>query len=279
MATTFSYQLSSTSPKKTMTLRHNPYNVSWTYNVNTHVQDTYTGQVIQILSVNIDKITIEGQLGIEGPYGKKVVRGQIKDRDYSEQFDYTASSGKYVGLHAMVEFFREYFAVSTQGADAEITGHYAQAPMTVSYGVDTHPTSRLWPQIIPVSFPSFRRENNNFAPEWRVEAHVLEADPKIKPEATQKVLERLRQGIGYKVANPFSDPLLNNADVLAFQDKIIGGFRDMLPDFNQRELQELIWNGVTVPNFTGASVIDPALLDGVPGEVGSNKPKEDFNKR
>jgi hypothetical protein len=276
MATTFSFKLSDSSPKKTLTLRHNPYNVAWNYNVNTHVQDTYTGQVIQILSVNVDRITIDGRFGIEGAFGKKVVNGRIIDRSESEQFEYT---GKYPGLHAMTEFFREYFAVSTQGSDDEISGHFAQIPMTVSYGVDTHPTSRLWPQIIPVSFPSFRRSNEDFAPEWRVEAYVVEADATIPTLAKNKVLERLRQGIGYKVGNPFSDPLLNNADVLAFQDKVIGGFREMLPDFNQQELQELIWNQVTVPNYTGAASINipgDNNSDYVPGEVDA---KDNFNKR
>lgn len=272
MAITFSYKLSASSPTKTMTLRHDPYNVSWTYNVNTHVQDTYTGQVIQILSVNVDRIIIDGRLGLEGPYGKTVTDGRIVDRDKSAQFDYSPSGGKYVGLHAMVEFFREYFAVSTQGADDEIVGHFSQVPMKVSYNLDTHPTSRLWPQIIPVNFPSFRRANDNFAPEWRVEAYVVEANAQIQQMAHQKVLERLRQGVGYKTANPFSDPLLNNADVLAFQDRILGGFRDMLPDFSQQELQELIWNGVTVPNYTGAATINPNLGPSIPGEVGAIDP-------
>lgn len=273
MSTTFSYRLSPSSAKKTLTLRHNPYEINWNYNVNTKVQDTYTGQVIQILSVNVDRITISGRFGIEGAFGKKKVNGRIVDRNSTEQFDYSGAAGKYPGLHAMVEFFREYFAVSTQGADDEITGHFVQVPMTVNYDVDTQPTSRLWPQIIPVSFPSFRRSNQDFSPEWRIEAYVVEANAEIQKQAHQKVLERLRQGIGYKTANPFSDPLLNNADVLAFQDRVLGGFRDMLPDFNMQELQELIWNQVTVPNFTGAAVINVGEDEGdsLVDEVGAGK--------
>jgi hypothetical protein len=263
MGITFSYS-DAAKKKHTLTLRHNPYAVNWNYNVNTNVQDTYTGQVVQVLSVNIDNLVIEGQLGIEGAYGRD--ESGMRDRNFTQQF---TSSGKYPGLHAMVEFFREYFAIMSQGADREITGQYTQTPMTVAYALSTRPESRLWPQIIPVSFPSFKRSHENFAPMWRIEAHVIEADKNIVNTEKKAALLRIQQGIGYKVGNPFSDPALNNAEVVAETNRLLTGFRALLPSYTSEELRELVWNGVSVPRLVEKTVkITQATEDFLSGETG-----------
>lgn len=249
MATTFSYS-DALGKKKTLALELNPYNVSWNYNVNTNIQDTYTGQVIQILSVNIDSLVIEGQLGVEGAFGKTIKRGKLVDRGFAEQFN---PAGRYPGLHAMAEFFREYFAIMSQGADRQVAGQYRQTPMVLHYDVETSPSSRLWPKIIPIGFPSFRRAHDNFAPMWKIEAHVLEADPEIADAEKKSALKRLQQGIGYKIENPFSDPALNEQQIIEENQRLITGFRALLPSYSQAELRELVWNGVSVPRFVDKS--------------------------
>jgi hypothetical protein len=265
MGVTFSYS-DAKNKKHTLALELNPYAVNWNYNVNTHVQDTYTGQVVQVLSVNIDKLVIEGQLGIEGPYGRDA--SGTKERNHTQQFN---PAGRYPGLHAMAEFFREYFAIMSQGADKEIPGQYTETPMTISYGVDQHPLSRFWPQIIPTSFPSFKRSLDNFAPMWRVEAHVIEADRTIQNTEKKAALQRIQQGIGYKVGNPFSDPALNNREIVESSNRLLSGFRALLPSYTQEELRELIWNGVSVPRFVDASVtVTQATQDFLAGESNVN---------
>ena len=241
--TTFQFQDGSNT--YTLKLRHNPYSINWTYNLITHVQDTYAGQVIQLLGVNIDKIVIEGQLGIEGAFGKDITAdGRIVDRDRDRQFDWT---GKYPGLHAMTEFFRRYFSTQAQGTDDSDLGRFAQTPMSVFYNVDSAPDARHWPKIVPVNFPSFRRSWENYAPMWRIEAYVIEADATILPSVQKQALQRLQQGIGYKIANPFSDPNASNPDILATVESLYTGFRSLLPHYSPQQLQELIWNDVSRP--------------------------------
>lgn len=246
MATTFSF--SDVHGKNyTLNVRHNPYSIDWTYNLNTNIVDTYAGQVVQILSVNIDKVTIEGQLGVEGSTGRKREGGLLVPREGTEQFTFNGVA--YPGLHAMTEFFRLYFAVSSQGNDPQVSGAYAQVAMNVNYDVDTNPSSRYWPKIIPTDFPSFSRSVENFAPMWRVEAYVLEADRTVQEATDKKALQDLQAGIGYKSANPFSDPSLNNTEIVATTKKLITGFQSLLPDFTQAELRDMIWKDVSIPNF------------------------------
>jgi len=266
MATTFSFT-DAGGKKHTLNIRHNPYNVTWDYNLNTNIVDTYAGQVIQVLSVNIDNLVIEGQLGMEGPFGRKNVGSRATPRwiekDITEQFSY---NGTMVGLHGMNEFFRQYFAIASQGGDATIPngGQYLQTPMTVNYDVNTHPSSRHWPQIIPVDFPSFRRANDNFAPMWKVTAHVWEADKSVEKAIQRKALERLAQNIGYQSPNKFSDPAFTtNTDAITATANLLEGFQKLLPTYTAEQLQHLIWSQASVPRM-----VDKTHTDNLPGEVG-----------
>lgn len=275
MATTFRYELNSGQPR-TLTLRHNPTEVLWTYNVNTRSYDTYGGQVIQVLSVNIDKLTIEGQFGREGPYGYKVQQGQKITSSLSEQFVYQGN--QFPGLHAMTEFFREYFAIVSQGGDRQNPGAYIQVPMTLAYGttytdiVDgeeiigiTQPYAgaRAW-KVTPTTFPSFRRSNEDFAPEWRVECEVVEADGTIAVKEKQDALARLQEAVGYEVRNPFSDPAANPAwNLDDVTDRIVNQFRSILPKITKGDLENMIWQNITVPTIPmygqAGRPVDPAI--------------------
>lgn len=278
---TFSYDNAGSAHK--LALRHGPYNVNWTYNVNTSVTDTYTGQVVQVLGVNIDRLIIDGQFGREGATGRKLVNGKFIKRSNAEQFD---SSGAYPGLYAMTEFFRGYFAISAQGGDDPISNananRYMQVPMQVSYEAGT--SSKTW-KITPVSFPSFKRTNEDFAPLWKIEAYVIEADATIQQSQSQQVLSsinRLRGGIGFKPANPFSDPAADSTSSNALEQatELVKGFKKLLPAFTIDELRIMVWNRVSVPKYEGQNLgFDPAQVVGdlqsetVPGEItGSNVP-------
>lgn len=247
MATTFSY-VDGSERKHTLFLRHNPYNVNWTYNLNTNVIPTYTGEVVQVLSVNIDHLVIDGQLGIEGPFGRNQVGNRLVERGLNDQFSY---NGKYVGLHGMSEFFRQYFSMASQGGDATNPngGQFVQHPMLLSYDVTSQPDSRFWPKVIPTSFPSFRRANDNFAPLWRVECEVWEADYQVQKAVHHKALDNLQRNIGYKSGNAFSDPSLNQPDVIAETNRLIDGFQALLPTYTRTQLRDLIWNDVSAPRL------------------------------
>jgi len=253
MATTFSF-VDGTNHTHTLRIRLNPYNVNWTYNLNTNVIPTYGGEVVQLLSVNIDSLIIEGQLGIEGPFGRNNIgtrnSPKLIERTLDDQFSY---NGTYVGLHGMTEFFRTYFAIASQGNDAiagTAGGRFVQHPMKLTYDVDSKPDSRFWPQIIPTSFPSFRRANDNFAPMWRVQCEVWEADANVTKAIHHKALDDLQKNIGYKSGNPFSDPALSNPEVISETVRLINGFQALLPSYTQDQLRDLVWNNVSAPRIS-----------------------------
>jgi hypothetical protein len=279
---------------RTLQLRHNPNSVSWIYNVNTATRDTYGGQVLQVLSVDIDKLTIEGQLGKEGVFGVekasslmtdprwggKVPQGGFSTRSGSNQFTY--NNATYPGLHAMVEFFREYFAVVSQGGDSQNPGRYIQVPMTVTYGntyTDMNANgnqvsggSRTW-TISPVSFPSFRRANDNFAPEWQVQCQVIEADRNIIYKEKQSAIARLQSAIGYTIRNPFSDPAANPSyNATLINNQIASQWKSLLPKFSQGDLEDMIWQNITVPSISEGAAIDKSILNSteyLQGEIGT----------
>lgn len=238
---------------ETLPLRLEPNSISWDYNLNTNIVNTIGGQIIQVLSVNIDTLVIEGQIGKEGPFG---LNENLTRKSPDQQWD--NRSGTYgVGLTQMTEFFRNYFARSSQGGDAHAPGRYQYLPMKVSY----HP-AREW-EVIPTSFPSFRRSLENFAPEWRIEFAVVTSDAEVQKIAYQMAMDRLMDGIGYHARNPFSDPLADDVDPTAAGEilsQIASNFREMVPGFSRGELENMIWQGISVPAVTEARRPDPTLL-------------------
>jgi hypothetical protein len=259
MSVTFSYTNPKESVAHSLNVRLDPYSVDWTYTLNTQTIDTYAGQVIQILSVKIDTLTIQGQFGKEGAFGKKSVKAGFKDRnkyvhpidgiaptDIEEQWD--IGTGPYaVGLTQMTEFFRTYFAISSQGSDAQadnVSNRYLQIPMTLSY------PGRTWAQVIPIQFPSYRRSNENFAPEWQVTAQVIEAPVDLLDNLKNSAIDRLNAIILPKdrvVRNPFSDPLVSLAGAERNNTILINKFKALLPEFTTGELQDMFWRDITLP--------------------------------
>lgn len=58
---------------KTLRFRTNPNSITWEYNLKTNVEETYGGQVIQVLSTNIDNLRITADAGSGGwPYLESV---------------------------------------------------------------------------------------------------------------------------------------------------------------------------------------------------------------
>lgn len=58
---------------KTLRFRTNPNSVTWEYNLKTRVEETYGGQVVQVLSANIDNLRVTADAGRGGwPYLESV---------------------------------------------------------------------------------------------------------------------------------------------------------------------------------------------------------------
>lgn len=240
-------------------LRLNPTQVNWNYNMNTNIIDTYGGQVVQILSVNIDELIIKGQFGREGVFGAKDVKKEFIDRtrfkfpfdgvapkDKSEQWDNT--EGRLgVGLTQMTTYFREYFARSSQGGDSQASGNsFIETPMSLDY------MNRHWPEVVPIQFPSYKRSKENFAPEWQITFKVIEADSNVS--YTQKVdaIARLQKGIGFRDKNPYSEVSITNSERDSMINEIVGSYKKLVvPGFTLGELRQLIDQGVSYPNTPG----------------------------
>lgn len=116
----------------------NPDQVTWAYGLNTAVYPTYGGEVIQILSVYFDDMTIAGTVAT-----------------YDE-------------LEAIYTWFITYMQYATQG---RTNPSYDQHPVDFWY------TERNWHfQIWPKSLPGFRYGRDVVAPTWQLTAAVKEPD-------------------------------------------------------------------------------------------------------
>lgn len=268
-------------------IRFAPTSVEWTFNLVTNTVPTYAGEVVQVLAINFDRLSIEGQFGKEGPHGAVLKDGKLSRRPSSELRDFESKGTYAIGLTQMTEFFQRYFAVASQGHDAKVEGHYDQTPMTLRYdgasdiGVELG-REETW-QVYPVSFPSYQRSLENFAPKWRVECEVFEAPESIKAVTQKDIITQLsgtdanafRPGVGYRPFNPFSDPFDITSDPKAAQfenlsksqqlvlltearaqvntnaDKLYDKWRSMLPAYDEDSLNRLITIGGSTPSLDG----------------------------
>jgi len=269
----------------TLSIRFAPTSVEWNFNLITNTVQTYAGEVVQVLGINFDRLTIEGQFGKEGPFGAVRQNGTLVKRPVSEYRDFSDSREFAIGLTQMTEFFQRYFAIASQGHDAKVEGHYNQTPVVINYqgasdiGVELG-RGEVW-QVYPTSFPSYNRSVENFAPKWRVECNIHEAPESVRQVTQKDVITQLsetdkdafRPGVGYKPFNPFSDPfqgaagngltardlgnlspsqrqaLLDDARQQANEnaDKLFDKWKSMLPAYTDEELNRLILIGGSAP--------------------------------
>jgi len=155
--------------------------VQWSYNLNVAEFPTYGGEVVQILAVYIDDLSITGTL-----------------RDHAE-------------LESIYGFFMEYFTVATQGSSQiSVEGEkYTQAPMIFEYG---HRNWRF--EIQPLEAPGFEYGVEVITPRWEMKAHVVDKSPDVGKlqdlVATQLVNNEQFKGIisleGNPEVNPFVAP-------------------------------------------------------------------------
>jgi hypothetical protein len=283
----FSYKNPNDKNEHRLTLRVDPYNVEWTYNLNTQVYDTYGGQVIQVLSVNVDTLTIDGQFGKEGPFGihkNKLVKrrkgnkpihvtvedprwgGPVQYGDWvtnhtDQQFN-PDSTPDHIGLYQFAQFFIKYFTVHSQGGLKGDEGNFIQTPMHITYDAGPYPDAaahagahgqtefRHW-QAFPTSLPSFSRSNEEFAPLWKLEFSVYQADPNVefatKNDAI-KTLSRIRDGVGWEAQNPWIDPAANPKDPPEMVlNKLVSEYKHFLPKITKGDLAQMIWSGISLP--------------------------------
>lgn len=151
--------------------------VSWAYNLNTVSYPTYAGEVVQVLSVNIDNLRIEGDVH------------------------------SYKKMEQVYRWFLRYFQVATQGAGGV---NYSESAVKMEY------PHRGWTLYIkPIQLPQLRYGRDVVVPSWSMVAHIEDPDPEQRALAIDHAINgdvenfraRVTADIGFRRNNPFSDPL------------------------------------------------------------------------
>jgi hypothetical protein len=180
-AVLFEYHRNRSQP--TLTVETGANEIAWSYGLNTQTYPTYAGEVVQILSTYIDTLTITGEV-----------------RSYAK-------------MEEIYRWFLFYIQDATQGGRSE-------EPVYMKY------PHRGWTLTIqPIQLPGLRYGRDVVIPTWQMQAHVIDPDPEqaeltidaaMNPEMAN--FRTLTADIGFRQANPFSDPL----GVLNEEEKKLG---------------------------------------------------------
>jgi len=166
---TFSYE--EDGVQDVLTLYLSPNNVTWDYKLKTNVIDTYGGQVVQVLGVSIENLTIQGFFGSEGMWGFNFDEfeadnpGKYQSRfSQGDRRNWEEKYGKMGnGLVQFSEWFKTYFYKTTQA------GKFSRQNMVFRY---PH-MNWVW-KIRPLNFPRVRFANDELLPQWSIECDFIE---------------------------------------------------------------------------------------------------------
>lgn len=177
-AISFTYNRNKKHP--TLSIDTGVNQIVWSYNLNTQAFPTYGGEVLQVLSTNIDVMTIQGDI-----------------RSYRK-------------MEEIYSWFLFYMQDATQGVDTD--PGYSEEAVVMKY------PERGWTiGIQPIALPGMRYGTEVVVPTWQLQAHVLDPDPDMT-ELTMKnsldgkdtgfaTFQDLSMEIGYHPNDVFSDPL------------------------------------------------------------------------
>jgi len=228
----------------TITLYLSPNNVNWEYNLKTNIINTYGGQVVQILGVSIENLTIEGFFGSEGMWGFNRGRNNnlINER-FNDSNVKSWESGKLgSGLYQLSEWFKTYFYRITQA------GNFNKEYMVFKY-----PHMGWEWNIRPLEFPRVRFANDELLPQWRITCDFIED---LQSNFTQEItksakaaLGRMRNNVGFSEFIEWSSPIYNTKkDRQKVANEIGAKYSELLgSDFSEKEIQTLITRGFSYP--------------------------------
>lgn len=162
----------------------NPDQIVWSYGLNTQNYPTFGGEVVQILSMFIEDMTITGTVG------------------------------SYRKMEAIYQWFVAYMQTSTQGHGSKGKGQaFDTTPVTFYY------PRRGWKFLIqPKTAPGFRYGKDVVAPTWSIQAAVVESpesfEQLIKTEAEMNAMQdpsfkpfgTATAQIGFHEFNPWTTP-------------------------------------------------------------------------
>lgn len=215
--------------------------IAWGYSLNVAVFPTYAGEVVQVLSCYVENLEITGTL-----------------RTYRE-------------LEQIYTFFLNYTQIATQGDQAEKKATpgrtaYNQEPMIFRY------PHRGWEiEIMPTAIPGFRKGRDVVAPEWRLQAHIVDDEgdvDNIKDLVVREV--EIKKSIGsndpnfdenfglqgkikFVDENPFSDPLTDKNERFErndFLEQLGDYYTKILPSYIKGDFDAIFGGIGSKPAFT-----------------------------
>jgi hypothetical protein len=226
-----------------------PNGITWKYKLRTSVIDTYGGQVVQILGVEIEDFQLKGFVP-NGFWG----RNRVKQNDNSflwEENYLNAGTGKQYytgdsdhrmnGLVHLGNFFRQFFTSKTQG------GEFSTKNMIFSY-----PHYNWEIAIIPYAFPRIRIANDEILPEWELSCSVVEyLSSHFISEVTatgKSQINYLAAGIGFAEFIEWSDPAATTSIESTAAARSLGeSYRSFITEFNPSDIDTLKNGGFTHP--------------------------------
>lgn len=230
---------------KEIVLGLSPTGVSWDYNLRTQVYNTLGGQVVQILGVDISNIKIQGYFGFERYFGVDIDprAGHVSGYKGEVNYDWKKDPNFKNGLIQMSHWFRSYFNNITQ------TGNYDRHPMRFVY------PHRGWDWVIrPREFPKVRFAHDEVAPQWEVNADLIEylQDHFIVKQIIYKVKEDLKNinnGVGqFTEFIKYSEPTYKKAAQIDAKVRELGvRYGDYIDTFGTEELKDLVGRGFSYP--------------------------------
>lgn len=201
----------------------NPNQIEWSYGLNVANFPTYGGEVIQILSSYVDDMMVSGNVET------------------------------YRQMESIYKWFINYIHLATVGEQG--SGRYNVQPVSMYYA------ERGWQfNIYPTGLPGFRYGTEVVAPEWQLQATVV--DPaqgllgkitdKASKEEDLKLFGKATGNIGFEEHNPFSDPEGQDSkraeEILGKKPKKRGinaladEYNKLLPAYLEGDFSDLIGN-------------------------------------
>lgn len=171
-----------------------PDEITWSYGLNTNSYPTYGGEVVQILSMYVGDMKISGTV-----------------RSYDQ-------------IEEIYKWFTLYMQQATQGRNS---ASYDMTPVSFEY------LNRGWKfQIMPKSLPGFKYGRDIVAPQWNIEAAVVEFNDDFKsavmdnanlsgisPDGGFEPFGTVTAGIGYDDKNPWSQNYPEYSDLSESQNE------------------------------------------------------------
>jgi hypothetical protein len=210
-----------------------PDQITWSYGLNTQTYPTFDGEVVQILSMYVGDMQING----------------------------TVST--YKQMEDIYSWFIQYMQNATQGGRGRVSKQYDSRP------VEMHYLYRGWKfDIYPKSLPGFRYGKEVVAPTWQLTAAISEYSDNFRDSVLSEQMfagEAAASGfepfgtatgeIGYEESNPWSAPDANkatrDAQLKKLEDHLVnliptyldGSFKDLESSYSQPHIKAPEKNG------------------------------------